>query len=153
VQFHVLSPREERDYCQLFVDNYGFDLAADLGANRRALVRHYEQVFIFPLQLLERFPTLPVQAAGMLLGEDTPEGFLPSQAWVGRFGARCTSGVVQLDENESADWVKGKNLENVGTGDLPDQKFIIVLDHEGHALGRAARVGSGLKNLLRRRLV
>jgi 16S rRNA (cytosine1407-C5)-methyltransferase len=153
VQFHVLSPREERDYCQLFVDNYGFDLAEDLAANRRTLIRHYEQVFIFPLALLEHFPTLPVQAAGMLLGEDTPDGLLPSQAWVGRFGSRCSSGVYQLDENESEVWVKGNNLESVGSDDLSDLKYLIVLDHDGHALGRAALAGSGLKNLLRRRLV
>lgn len=152
VQFNVFSAREERDFCQRFADSFGFDLAANLEENRRALVRHYEQVFIFPPPLLERFSTLPVQAAGMLLGEDTPEGFLPSQAWVSRYGSHCTQSVIQLDANESAEWVKGNNLEAVSSVELPDQKFIIMLSHEGYALGRAARAGSGLKNLLRRRL-
>jgi 16S rRNA (cytosine1407-C5)-methyltransferase len=152
VQFHVFSPREERAFCQLFTDTYGFDLAVELAAHHRTLVRHYEQVFIFPRHLLERFTTLPVQAAGMLLGEDTPGGFLPSQAWVSRYGSRCSSGVLRLTENESAEWIKGNNLESLDAPHMPDQKFIIVLDHEGHALGRAARAESGLKNLLRRRL-
>ena len=152
VQYHVFTAREECDFCQVFTDLYGFDLAADLRSNRRTLVRHFEQVFVFPLQLLERFSTLPVQAAGMLLGEDTPEGFLPAHAWVSRYGAQCARGYYRLDEYQSAQWIKGNNLENIDAGDLPGQKYIIVLDHEGRALGRAARAGSGLKNLLRHRL-
>jgi NOL1/NOP2/fmu family ribosome biogenesis protein len=88
----------------------------------------------------------------MLLGEDTPEGFLPAHAWVNRYGAQCARGYYRLDEHQSAQWIKGNSLENIDAGDLPGQKYIIVLDHEGHALGRAARAGSGLKNLLRHRL-
>ena len=152
VNFQVFSARDEEEFCHVFADLYGFDLAADLSAGHRTLVRHYEQVFIFPLLLLERFPGLPVQAAGMLLGEDTPEGFLPSQSWVSRFGPRCTKGVYRLNEVESAEWIRGNRLDSFDSDELPRQKFIIVLDHEGHALGRAAVVGNGLKNLLRRRL-
>jgi 16S rRNA (cytosine1407-C5)-methyltransferase len=151
VNFRVFAYEEEIEFSDVFADLYGFDLSALLQSQRAVLVRHYEQIFIFPLLLLERFSTLPLQAAGMLLGEDTPDGFLPSQAWVSRFGSQCTLGKIQLDEKQGAEWVKGNNLEKFSP-DLPNHKYVIVLNHEGYALGRAALSCGGLKNLLRRQL-
>ena len=149
--YHQLTPREEVDFCRQYLDLYGFDLAADLSAFNRALVRHYEQVFIFPLILLERFSSLPVQAAGMLLGEDTPGGFLPSQAWVSRYGSCCQARILRLAPDQAAAWLAGNNLE-LPTVDQPIKNgYLIVQDSDGIALGRAVVTGSGLKNLLRKR--
>lgn len=152
VNYQVLSPHDESEFCQTFTELYGYDLAEDLTANHRTLVRHFDKVFIFPVILLERSAGLPVQAAGILLGEQTPDGFLPSQSWVSRFGPNCTRGVIRLNEVESAEWVQGKSLDQTPTGSMPEQKYLIVLDHQGYALGRASFTGNGLKNLLRKRL-
>jgi len=151
VSYFPFTAREEGAFCSEFMQVYGFDLAADLSANGRTLVRHYEQVFIFPSLLLERFSGLPVQAAGILLGEQTPDGFLPSQAWVSRYGARCTRAVLSLDENSSAAWLAGENLDLPPTNLLQEQRYLVVLDHTGLPIGRAARTSSGLKNLLRKK--
>lgn len=153
VNYEVFSPREENEFCESFTALYGYNLAEDLARDQRTLVRHFDKVFIFPGILLERFAGLPVQAAGILLGERTPDGFIPSQSWVSRFGPRCTRGIIQLSENESADWVQGKNLDCTSAGNPPEHKYLIVLDHQGYALGRAAYTTNGLKNLLRKRLV
>ena len=152
VSYQVFTAREEDAFCSEFLGTFGFDLAADLAAYGRTLVRHFEQVFIFPSILLERFSGLPVQAAGMLLGEQTPEGFLPSQAWVSLYGALCARAVLRLDEGSTAAWIAGENLNL--PGGLPPQEtsFLVILDHTGIPLGRAARTPSGLKNLLRKRM-
>jgi len=153
VGYYVLSAREEAAFCSEFMHSFGFDLAADLAANHRTLVRHYEQVFIFPLLLLERFSGLPVQAAGMLLGEQNPDGFLPSQAWVSRYGAHCSHSVMRLDEKTSATWLVGENLDLPGSKLPEDQRYLVILDHSGVPLGRAARTPTGLKNLLRKKVL
>lgn len=152
VAYHVFSAREEDAFCSEFIRAFGFDLAADLMAHGRTLVRHYEQVFIFPSMLLERFSGLPVQAAGMLLGEQNPDGFLPSQAWVSRYGAQCTRAVMTLDEESSSAWLAGENLDLPGAKLPEDPRYIIILDHTGVPLGRAASSSTGLKNLLRKKV-
>ena len=153
VNYEVLSPREVNEFCETFTELFGYDLAEDLARDQRTLVRHFDKIFLFPTILLERFAGLPVQAAGILLGELTPDGFLPSQSWVSRFGPRCTRGIIQLTENESADWVQGKNLDYTSVGKPPEYPYLIVTDQQGYALGRAAHTTNGLKNLLRKRLV
>jgi len=152
VSYHVFTSREEDAFCNGFIDNFGFDLADNLAAFGRTLVRHYEQVFIFPSMLLERFSGLPVQAAGMLLGEQTPEGFLPSQAWVSRYGAQCTRAVLRLDEVSTPAWLAGENLDLPAALPPQDNSYLVILDATGIPLGRAVRTPSGLKNLLRKRM-
>ncbi len=153
VAYHVYNAREEEAFCSEFKQTFGFDLAADLAANHRTLVRHYEQVFIFPLLLLERFSGLPVQAAGMLLGEQNPDGFLPSQAWVSRYGSHCTRAVMTLDEESSTVWLAGDNLDLPGSKLPEDQRYLVILDHTGVPIGRATRTPTGLKNLLRKKVL
>jgi len=152
VDFQVFSPKEEQEFCHAFSDWYGVDLEADLVENHRLLVRHYEQVYIFPQLLLDKFAGLPVQSAGILLGEETPDGFLPSQAWAERFGHLCTRSVIQLDEEDSAAWLNGMNMELSVSEEQSMNRYLVILSAEGMALGRAKQTGEGLKNLLRHRM-
>lgn len=151
VGFQVFSHKEEQEFCHAFSDWYGFDLEADLVENHRLLIRRYEQIHIFPWLLLDKFTSLPLQATGILLGEETPDGFLPSQAWVERFGHLCTRSVIRLDKEDSTAWLKGMNLELFGGREQPVNPYLLVLNTEGVALGRAKITGEGLKNLLQRR--
>ncbi len=153
VAYHIFNAREEATFCSEFKQTFGFDLAADLAANHRTLVRHYEQVYIFPLLLLEQFSGLPVQAAGMLLGEQNPDGFSPSQAWVSRYGSHCTRAVMTLDEKSSTAWLAGENLDLPDSKLPEDQRYLVILDHTGMPIGRAAHTSTGLKNLLRKKVL
>ena len=84
--FLPLSDSETSQFCEKFVNEYGYNLLEFLVGNARGLVRRDERVFIFPTQFLQRFSAMPVQSVGILLGENTPDGFLPSHEWVSRFG-------------------------------------------------------------------
>jgi len=152
VSYHTFTASEEDAFCNELFNTFGFDLAADLAACGRTLVRHYEQVFIFPSMLLERFSGLPVQAAGMLLGEQTPDGFLPSKAWVSRYGAQCNRAVLRLDKGSTTAWLAGENMDLPAMLPPQDINYLVILDHTGIPLGRAARTPSGLKNLLRKKM-
>ncbi len=153
VGFRQMTAREERTFCDEFSNTYGFDLAADLARYRRVLVSHYEEVHIFPSALLERFPDLPLQSAGMLLGQLTPDGFLPSHEWTSRFGSLCTRNVVQLDEIESDLWVSGADLPARSSPIKESDQHRVVINHEGLVLGRGKVTTTALKNLLPRRLL
>lgn len=150
--FERMSEREERDFCAGFSDTYGIDLATDLEHYQRVLVRRYEEVHIFPALLLDRFPGLPLQSAGMLLGQQVPDGFLPSHEWTSRFGNLCTRNILQLDEIESDLWISGADLSARASPIKKSDQYRVVINHEGLVLGRGKLTAAGLKNLLPRRL-
>lgn len=153
VGFHPLSAQEETAICQRFLDDFGFNLSQDLRANNRVLVQHFEEVHLFPARLLLEFPDLPLQSAGLLLGQHTPDGFLPSHEWVARFGASCQKNRVILDENQTRLWMNGDNLEISLPGTATSNRYRVVLNQAGQAIGRAKTSAAGLKNLLPRRLL
>jgi NOL1/NOP2/fmu family ribosome biogenesis protein len=83
----------------------------------------------------------------MLLGEETPSGFLPSHSWVSRFGATCSRNCLQLNEKQSEAWIEGKNLEEKVEFETERFPFRLILNSEGIPIGRARITTQGLKNL------
>lgn len=148
--FVEMSGTQETVFCSRFAGIFGYDLQSYLSNEHRVLIRRDQKVYLFPSLLLERFRDLPVQSAGLLLGEETPDGFLPSQEWVSRFGARCQRGTLTLDGQETCKWLNGENLESGFLVDLG--KYVIVLDQDGQALGCGKTSAKGIKNLLPRRM-
>ncbi|HPS41501.1 MAG TPA: hypothetical protein PK040_02775 [Anaerolineaceae bacterium] len=151
--FFEMNARESQTFCANFQDTYGYDLGAYLVEAQRVLVQRAEKFFLFPALLLEQFPTLPVQSAGLLLGERLPDGFLPSQEWVTRFGSSCRQNILPLDATASNKLLSGEPvIEGV---DLPRSaaKYQVVLNQENYPLGCVKVTGRGLKNLLPRRLL
>jgi len=153
VGFEELTAREQRAFCEEFNNTFGYDLIADINSHRRTLVRRYEEIYLFPTLLLDKFPDLPLQSAGMLLGQDTADGFLPSHQWTSRFGSHCRRNIVQLDEMESKLWMSGKDLSTRGGPAKKPDHYQIVLNHEGLVLGRGKVTNTALKNLLPRHLL
>lgn len=145
--FEILSYTRQKEFCEKFNEVFGYDLSADLRENRWSLVARFEQVYLFPDLLLEKFTGLPLQAAGMLLGEETPSGFLPSHSWVSRFGATCSRNCLQLNEKQSEAWIEGKNLEEKVEFETERFPFRLILNSEGIPIGRARITTQGLKNL------
>lgn len=151
--FVELTGSQEAAVSNRFAAAYGYDLQSYLSSERRVLVQRDQKVYLFPSLLLERFRDLPVQSAGLLLGEDTPEGFLPSQEWISRFGTACQCGTLTLDRQEARRWLNGENLEMDLPVDHGQRKYVIILDQDGHALGCGKVTGRGIKNLLPRRMI
>lgn len=146
--FVEITRTQQTAFSSQFTDTYGYDLQEYLSHERRILIRRDQKIYIFPSLLLERFRDLPVQSAGLLLGEETPDGFQPSQEWISRFGARCQRGTRTLDDHEVSKWLSGENLEAVLPVD--EAKYVIVLNQDGQALGCGKTFGKGIKNLLPR---
>jgi len=153
VGFEQMTRKDERIFCEAFTNIYGFDLASDLEQNRRVLVKRYEEFHLFPELILDKFHGLPLSSAGILLGQDTPDGFLPAHEWVSRFGIQCTRNIVRLDEKESESWMIGADLESRGSPVKQGDQYRIVLNVEGMVLGCGKVTASGLRNLLPRRLL
>ncbi len=146
-----LSDTECRDFYNRFQDEYGFDLHGYCESEGLLLVRHYERIHLTLAILAQRFPQLKTLSAGMLLGEETPDGFLPSFEWVSRFGPKCSKNLVMLNEDQVRQWTSGKNIPLQSLGEKG--RFRILLDSQHLALGCGKVIGNELKNLLPRRLI
>jgi 16S rRNA (cytosine1407-C5)-methyltransferase len=153
VGFYPLDDKEIAVFCQRFLDEFGFDINLGLSTNHRILIRRFEEIHLFPALLVQYFADLPLQSAGLLLGQQTPDGFLPSHEWVTRFGASCRNNVVTLDELQSRAWMKGENLPISQTHTATSSRYRVVLNTANQAIGRAKVSSAGLKNLLPRRLL
>lgn len=151
--FRQLTAAGERDFCDAFLVAFGFDLSKSLTHYRLVLVQRHEKIYLFPAMLIERFHGLPLSSAGLLLGEETPDGFLPSHEWTSRFGSQCTKNIIQLDDEDSAAWMSGADISNRAAIEQTSGSFRLLLNPERYPLGRAKVTAGVLKNLLPRRLV
>jgi NOL1/NOP2/fmu family ribosome biogenesis protein len=148
--FFELSGSERKDFTTSFEIFSGYPLEKYLELNHRVLVRHNNRIFIFPSLLLDRFRTLPVQSAGILLGEEEPDGFIPSQEWVLRFGADCPKIIAILDEDQFKVFVTGGDLVDYSDPSNIDSPLRIVMDSQRLVLGRGKMISGTLKNLSNR---
>ncbi|MRR29314.1 RsmB/NOP family class I SAM-dependent RNA methyltransferase, partial [bacterium] len=67
--FNELSYSESEKFARDFMSWTGYDLSKYLQEHQRTVVKRDARLFLFPRLLLEQFRSLPVQSAGMLLGE------------------------------------------------------------------------------------
>lgn len=143
---HTLSTQLER--------LYGLNLLEWLETNQVQLWQRLDKVYAFPLAFINRFSTLPVQAAGMLLGEHSPEGsFTPSHEWVSRCAGYFTTGRLILPPEQLTPWMRGEDIQGKPTTSLPVGATAIVFDEQNRLLGRAKVLSGRLKNLLPRRIL
>ncbi len=150
--FHQLTSREIHDFAAVFYDRSGFALLEYLEAKHRTLVRRDARLFLFPRLLLERFPSLPVQSAGMLLGEWEGEEFIPAHEWVLRFGGQCPRWMLILEEDNFLRFSTGEDLDGFHQNAIGEPGIRVVQDRHGRIAGRARLVGGKLKNLSARQL-
>lgn len=119
---------------------FGFDLE---------LARRQERIYAFPARMFADFYNLPVQSAGLLVGEETPDGFIPAHEWVSRFFDSFAGEKVVLTAEESASWLRGEDLEK----QVDRNGIVLLVDEESRFLGRGKASQGRVKNLLPRRLI
>jgi 16S rRNA (cytosine1407-C5)-methyltransferase len=150
--FYELSQSETNKFALDFMSWTGYDLSAYLQENKRTLVKRDARVFLFPRLLLEQFCSLPVQSAGMLLGEWEGDAFIPSHEWVLRFGARCVDCLVELDDEPFARFGQGDDLEGYEDRANSVTEIRVVMDKLERVAGRGRMMPDRLKNLSSRQL-
>jgi 16S rRNA (cytosine1407-C5)-methyltransferase len=144
-----LDRRETAGVGEFFAAEYGFDLPAVLVRQDLALWRRGSGVHAFPERFMARFAGLPVDGLGLLVGEESPQGFQLSHEWAARFGHTFQAGLYRLPEEHTAAWLRGEDVPLAdGSG-----KTVVVLDQDARNLGRGKMQAQRLKNLLPRRLV
>lgn len=133
---------------------YGFNLLEWMETRQLQLWQRLENLYVFPLAFVTHFSTLPAQAAGILLGQRSPEGdFIPSHEWVSRCASQFTSGTLTLPADQVNAWLRGEDLPGKPACDLPVGATAIILDEENRLLGRGKILSGRLKNLLSRRIL
>jgi 16S rRNA (cytosine1407-C5)-methyltransferase len=138
---------------RVFVEHYGLNLPELLTAHGLEVWRRSKDLYAFPALFFERFGDLPVQGLGLLLGEDTPDGFVPSHEWVARFGGLFQAGRYVLSAEQVPAWLRGEDLPGEPGQGLAVGLVAVVFDAEGRLLGRGRILANRLKNLLPRRLI
>ncbi|MBA4376378.1 MAG: hypothetical protein C0401_09430 [Anaerolinea sp.] len=145
--FYQFSSAQQKQFSILFESWSGYPLQHHLEINNRVLVRRNERVFVFPRLLLERFRSLPVQSAGILLGEDEPDGFVVSHEWVSRFGAECQTICITLDDEQFQFYTQGMDIPGYSDCLKTNSNIRVVMDSNERILGRGKVFRDRLKNL------
>jgi len=135
------------------MEQYGFDLAETLSEYHLSLMQRFEKVIAMPEKLLENFAQLPLEYAGLLLGELTDEGLTLSHEWVSRFGKLFKFGKVTLSQEQTEHWLRGEDCFDVLQPPVEKGRVIVVCRPDGLVIGRGKMLKDRLKNLLLRRLV
>lgn len=148
-----LAAKELRGLSLFFNDEYGFDLERVMQRQGLSAWRRGEGVYLLPELLFSRFPGLPVEGAGLLLGEDAALGFELSHEWAARFWRDFGGGVVFLLDDQLPAWLRGEDLLRAGGDGWKAGQVLLVGDQAGRFLGRGRVQAQRLKNLLPRRLV
>ena len=147
-----LARKEAAGLILFYQDTYGVSLEHLLEEHSLALWRRGNGVYAFPEAFFERFSELPVQGLGLLMGEDTPDGFNLSHEWVARFGESFTNGRYLLTGDLAPAWLRGEDLLGADPRGLPLGLVAAVFDENGRLLGCGKRQAGRLKNLLPKRL-
>ena len=148
-----LSGREENTLERQLNDEMGYDLSSSLEQHDLSLWKRGGAIFAIPNPFIQRFRDFPFEAAGLLLGEGTPQGFLLSHEWVARFGNSFKRGRYCLPEETIPAWLRGEDIHGLPSGGFPMGRMVLVVDRQDRLLGRGKLQAQRLKNLLPRRLV
>jgi 16S rRNA (cytosine1407-C5)-methyltransferase len=147
--FSRLSQTGQSRLAHVLLKDYGFDLAALMEELDLVLVSYRDRRFAFPRRMLSQFADLPVQSAGLPIGDESPDGFIPAHAWVSRFFDLFTEGRVVVPEEAVSGWLNFEDLPfEEDTSSLP--AVVIMTDPAGRYLGRGKLTGHRIRNLLPR---
>jgi 16S rRNA (cytosine1407-C5)-methyltransferase len=132
-------------------EQYGFDLAPLLAAQRLGIWRRGSLFFAIADAFIEHFGGLPYQSLGLLIGEDTPQGFEPSHEFVARCGAGFIRRRLTLTDDLIPAWLSGLDIRPAPAVDAAKGSMVIVYDRQGRLLSRGRILGDRIKNLLPKR--
>lgn len=149
--FIEVTPTEADQFCQKFESVYGYPMRMYIRDNDRILIHRDDKFFIFPRLLLDRFPTLPVQYAGLQVCTITGDGVSPTFEWASRFGTKCKHSQISLSGMELVEWQKGNDIPFRSHRINSNTDIYIVLDEKDRFRGRGKLNQGNLKNLDYRR--
>jgi 16S rRNA (cytosine1407-C5)-methyltransferase len=148
-----LAGREQNLLDRQLIDQFGYDPSASLEMHNLSLWKRGSVIFAIPNLFLQHFRNFPFEAAGLLLGEQTPQDFQLSHEWVARFGMLFKLGRYCLPEETIPAWLRGEDIHGLSMGCFSPGRMVVVEDRQGRLLGRGKLQVQRLKNLLPRRLV
>lgn len=148
-----LSDQEAASFSGMLMDGYGFDLPGALEHYGWILCRRNEMVMAIPRLLPERFSGLPFVTAGLVIGEESPAGFVLSHEWAARFERECHTGRFAIPTERIPAWLRGEDLHGITAPSGLPGKIVLVEDEQGTYLGRGRALADRLKNLLPARAV
>jgi 16S rRNA (cytosine1407-C5)-methyltransferase len=151
--FRACTRLEEQQIIQQFKTEFAFNLQEVLEKYHLRLVARLEKLFVFPEAVMEEFSMLPLESAGMILAESSPEGWIPSHEWVSRFGVGFSQHNITLAEEQALAWMRGEDLFDFSVSGFTKGQLLIVANPNGLVLGRGKVLKDRLKNLLPRRLI
>ena len=138
-------------FLSCFEQQYGLDLGQVMERQALTLWKRGETITAIPEAYLSRFADLPVEMAGLMVGEETRDGLVPSHELVARLGRKFARGKICLSLADGERWLTGADIEMDGE---EAGKVLVVEDERGRLLGRGKLNQQGkLKNMLPRRLV
>lgn len=153
VNQEALTPKEARQFIKDFLIEYGFDLEAVLEDQKLVLWRSLGAIYAVPQTYLAHFASLPCQLMGLKIAEGSPDEWIPSHEWTGRFASDFKAGRVNLPSGLLAAWLRGEDIALISVEDVPHNKVVVVFDEESRFIGRGKIHKDLLKNMLPRRLV
>jgi len=147
-----MREKEAQSIQDALLRGYQFNLKSVFEKYDLKLIGYKQKRYAFPRRLMSDFINLPVQSAGLLIGEESEEGFIPSHEWVSRFFDLFTANRVELSEDQVVHWLNGEDYS--GRVDAaPTVPVCLMVDSSGRFLGRGKISGSRIRNMLPHRLV
>ena len=142
----------DQDTRQLLFDflqkQYGFSLENLLRERNLGLFWRGDKPWLVPMALIENFPELRFQTAGLPLGQFIRKDFEPSSDFFHSIGHLFTSGIWTIPDNLVSNWMKGYDIRGIELSGLTLGSLILVRDSEGNNLGAGKYSPNRLRNLL-----
>lgn len=145
--FFELTSAKEYEFCLKFENTFGYPMQSYIQDNDRVLIQRDDKVFIFPHLLLNHFPNLPVQYAGLQVCTINAEGITPTFEWASRFGGKCQNSLIRLTDVDLFEWQKGIDISYADQMINRKTDIFFVQDKEGRFRGRGKVIQGTLKNL------
>jgi 16S rRNA (cytosine1407-C5)-methyltransferase len=148
----AMGRRERDQVVEQLLQAFGFDLGVVLERQALALWQRERSIYAVPELFLSRFADLPCAALGMLVGTQSPKGFVLSHELAARFGPQFAGGRMALSDEQVEVWLAGRDLRGVDAP-YPVGAVVLVEDGKGRFVGRGKVLGKRIRNLLPRRWV
>ena len=152
IGFSLIPDRDVNFICQLFWDEYGFDLKKLFELQNISLWKNKDEMRLLPNQSLKELDCLQLISSGLRLGRLLESGFSPSHEFAARFGLLFQTGKILLTDELLPNWLRGEDLRGFTTHEYTKGKIVVVTDRYGRNLGRGKVQTAQLKNLLPNRL-
>lgn len=150
--WQLLAEDDQNRILEEFQNSFGFELQTILEKYALSLWKKGSTLYLFPDRYGQFFDGLPVQALGMVTGDDTPDGILPAHEFCSRFFKEFRSSKLVVSQIEAIKWLQGNDLPY----DLISGKsagFRLLADEQDRFIGVGKIQRDRIKNLLPRRLI